>query len=49
MVRAGKLQEGDIQEESGAADLFRQGPGAKDNRSNGIPDGHMGGNVNLLR
>jgi hypothetical protein len=48
VMRARNLQECDVQEKGGATDLLRQWPGTKYYCSNGIPDGHMGSNINLL-
>ena len=49
MMRAGYLQKCDVKEESGATDFFRQRTRAKNDSRNGIPDGDMGSDSDLLR
>jgi hypothetical protein len=43
------LQESDVEEEGAAADLFGERLGAEHDCRDGVPDGDMGGDVDLLR
>ena len=49
VMRAGQLQEQDIEQEGRAADLFRQRLGAEHQRRDGVPHGDMGRDIDLLR
>jgi hypothetical protein len=49
MVRARQLQEQDVQQEGGSADLLGDRLGAQHDRRDGVPDGDMSRDVDLLR